>query len=156
MDMTATRSNSTAIPAISGKANVSVIPLPSSTSALIIIHAVCLAGSFLLLFPLGVIALRWFKWVRIHWMLQIFATVVCMLGLAIAIAFSATDLEYSDFNQGHQIIGIVAVVALVIQALLGYQHHRNYKKTGQRTLVSHSHLWIGRTVIVLGMVNAVL
>ncbi len=89
-------------------------------------------------------------------MLQIFATVVCVLGLVIAIAFSAMDPEYSGFDQGHQIIGIVAVVALVVQALLGYQHHRNYKRTGQRTLVSHSHVWIGRTVIVLGMVNAVL
>ena len=89
-------------------------------------------------------------------MLQIFATVVCVLGLVIAIAFSAIDPEYSAFDHGHQIIGIVAVVALIIQALLGYQHHRNYKTTGHRTLVSHSHLWIGRAVIVLGMVNAVL
>ena len=154
--MTATRSNSSAIPAISGKANIGVTPLPSSTSALISIHAVCLAGSFLLLFPLGVIALRWFRWVRVHWIFQVFAAVVCVLGLVIAVAFSAMDPEYSDFDQGHQIIGIVAVVALVAQALLGYQHHRNYKRTGQRTLVSLSHVWIGRTVIVLGMVIAVL
>ena len=89
-------------------------------------------------------------------MLQIFATIVCVLGLVIAISFSALDPEYNAFDEGHQIIGIVAVVALFIQALLGYQHHRNYKKTGQRTVVSHSHLWIGRVVIVLGMVNAVL
>lgn len=156
MDMTATRSNSTAIPSISGKADVSVTPLPGSVPALIIIHAVCLAGSFLLLFPLGVIALRWFKWIKIHWMLQIFATVVCVLGLIIAITFSAIDPEYNAFDQGHQIIGILAVIALIFQALLGYQHHRNYKKTRQRTVVSHSHLWIGRAVIVLGMVNAVL
>lgn len=156
VDMTATQSNSTAIPTISGNADTRVTPLPSSVPALIIIHAVCLAGSFLLLFPLGVVALRWFKWVKIHWMLQIFATLVCVLGLVIAITFSAMDPEYDAFDQGHQIIGILAVVALIIQALLGYQHHRIYKKTGQRTVVSHSHLWMGRTVIVLGMVNAVL
>lgn len=89
-------------------------------------------------------------------MLQIFATVVCVLGLVIAIAFSAMDPEYDTFDRGHQIIGILAVVALFIQALLGYQHHRNYKKTGQRTVVSHFHLWIGRAVIVLGILNAVL
>lgn len=156
VNMTATRSNSTATPSISGKADTSVTPLPGSVPALIIIHAVCLAGSFLLLFPLGVVALRWFKWVRVHWMLQIFATLICVLGLIIAITFSAMDPEYDTFDQGHQIIGILAVVALIIQALLGYQHHRNYKKTGQRTAVSHSHIWTGRTVIVLGMVNAVL
>ena len=89
-------------------------------------------------------------------MLQIFATAVCVLGLVIAIAFSAVDPEYSAFNQGHQIIGILAVVGLLIQALLGYQHHRNFKKTGRRTVVSNSHLWLGRVVIVFGMLNAVL
>ena len=89
-------------------------------------------------------------------MLQIFATLVCVLGLVIAIAFSAIDPEYNNFDQGHQIIGILAVIALIIQALLGYKHHQNYKKTGQRTLVSQSHLWMGRVAIVLGMLNAVL
>ena len=89
-------------------------------------------------------------------MVQIFATVVCVLGLVIAIAFSVMDPEYKSFDQGHQIIGILAVVGLIIQALLGYKHHQDYKKTGQRTVVSHSHLWLGRVVVVLGMVNAVL
>lgn len=156
MDMTATRSNSTAIPSISGTTDSNATPLPNSVSALIIVHAVCLAGSFLLLFPLGVIALRWFKWVKIHWILQVLATVVCVLGLVIAIAFSAMDPEYDTFNHGHQIIGILAVVALLIQALLGYKHHQKYKQTGHRTVVSYFHLWLGRTVVILGMVNAVL
>ena len=89
-------------------------------------------------------------------MLQIFATVVCVLGLVIAIAFSAIDPEYSNFGEGHQIIGIIVVIALFVQALLGYKHHRDYKKTGQRTVVSHSHIWLGRALVVLGMVNAVL
>lgn len=89
-------------------------------------------------------------------MIQIFATVACVLGLVIAIAFSAIDPQYDTFNQGHQIIGILVVVPLIIQALLGYIHHQNYKKTGQRTAVSHSHIWLGRAAIVLGMVNTVL
>ena len=89
-------------------------------------------------------------------MLQIFATMVCVLGLVIAITFSAMDAEYNSFNHGHQIIGIFVVLALFVQAFLGYQHHRNYRKTGHRTMVSHSHLWAGRMVIVIGMVNAIL
>ena len=89
-------------------------------------------------------------------MMQIFATTACVFGLVFAIAFSALDPEYNTFSEGHQIIGIVAVVALVVQALLGYQHHQGYKKYGQRTVVTNSHLWLGRVAIVLGMVNAVL
>ena len=154
--MTKTEANSTAIPTISGTADMNVKPLPSSVPILIIIHAICLGGSFILLFPLGIVLLRWFNKVKFHWMMQIFATTACIFGLIFAIAFSAMDPEYNTFNQGHQIIGIVAVVALVVQAALGYQHHQGYKKYGQRTFVTHSHLWLGRVAIVLGMVNAVL
>ena len=81
---------------------------------------------------------------------------MCVLGLVIAIAFSAMDPEYDSFGEGHQIIGIVAVVALIIQAVLGWKHHQDYKKIGRRTVISHSHLWVGRVTIVLGMINAVL
>lgn len=154
--MTATKSNSSAVPSISGKADIDVKPLPSSVPILIIVHAVCLAGSFLLLFPLGVVALRWFKLIRVHWMLQVLATLICLLGLVIAIAFSSMDPEYNTFGEGHQIIGIVVVFALIVQTATGYKHHQDCKKTGRRTWISYSHLWIGRVVIVLGMVNAVL
>ena len=154
--MTATKSNSGAVPSISGEADIDVKPLPSSVPVLIIVHAVCLTGSFLLLFPLGVVALRWFKMVRVHWMLQVLATLICLLGLVIAIAFSAMDPEYNAFGEGHQVIGIIVVVALIVQTGTGYKHHQDYKKIGRRTWISYSHLWIGRVVIVLGMVNAVL
>ena len=89
-------------------------------------------------------------------MLQVFAILVCVIGLVVALAFSAMDPEYSSFNEGHQIIGIVAVLALVVQALLGYKHHRDFKKTGRRTAVSLAHLWLGRIVMALGMVNTIL
>ena len=156
MDMTAVRSNSTAIPSISGKSNINLKPLPGSVSILVIVHAICLAGSFLLLFPLGVVALRWFGWFRTHWILQILATFICIIGLIVAIALSAMDPEYVSFDNSHQILGILVVASLIIQVLLGYSHHRNYQKLGRRTWISHSHLWVGRLVIVLGMVNGVL
>ena len=89
-------------------------------------------------------------------MLQVLATLICLLGLVIAIAFSAMDPEYNAFGEGHQVIGIIVVVALIVQTVTGYKHHQDYKKIGRRTWISYSHLWIGRMVIVLGMVNAVL
>jgi len=156
MDMTATRSNSTAIPSIDGKSNIDVKPLPGSVSSLIIVHAVCLAGSFVLLFPLGVVALRWFGWFRSHWLFQILASLISIVGLILAIAFSIMDPLYDSFGEAHQILGIVVVAVLFVQPLLGIFHHRNYKKDGRRTWFSYSHLWVGRVVIVLGMVNTVL
>ena len=155
MDMTTTQLNSTAVPSIIGKSNIHVKPLPGSVSSLIIVHAICLAGAFLLLFPLGVVALRWFASFRSHWMLQVLATLICILGLILAITFSAMDPEYDSFNQAHQIIGMIAVVGLLIQMLLGISHHKQYKKMEQRTWYSHAHLWVGRLVVALGMFNAV-
>ena len=89
-------------------------------------------------------------------MLQALATLISLLGLVIAIAFSAMDPEFNTFGEGHQIIGIVVVVYLLAQTVLGLLHHQNYKKIGRRTWISHTHLWMGRLVILLGMLNAVL
>jgi len=156
VDMTQTHENTPVIPTITGKSNINAKPLPASVSGLVIVHAICLAGSFLLLFPAGVILLRFFGSVRFHWMLQVFALCVCVLGLVIAIVFSVMDPEFSSFDSAHQILGIIAVVALAVQAFLGYRHHHQYKKIGQRTWVSHSHIWVGRVVVILGMVNGIL
>ena len=155
--MTAARSDSpTTAPNISGTSNVNTKPLSSAFSALVVIHAIGLAGSFFLLFPLGVILLRWFGSFKFHWMLQVAASAICLVGLICAISLSVLDPEYASFNQTHQILGIITVAVLLPQIYFGYSHHLNYKKLGQRTTVSYLHLWSGRSVVLLGMVNAVL
>ena len=154
--MPKTLSSTSVKPAISGTSNINTQALPGSVSVLVIIHAICLGGAFVLLFPLGVVVLRWFGFVKLHWMLQIFAAFVCVIGLVVAIVLSLMDPEYKGLDEGHQIIGIVVVAALFLQGALGYVHHRNYKKLGRRTWVSHAHLWTGRVLIVIGMLNAVL
>jgi len=156
MDMPQAEASSATIPTISGVSNLHVQPQPSSVPALIIIHAVLLAGSFLLLFPLGVTLLRWRSLVRIHYILQLSATALCVIGLAVAIVMSVIGIEYADFDQTHQILGIAVVTALAVQALLGWWHHRTYKAMGRRTLVSWAHIWTGKTVVFVGLVDAVL
>ena len=153
--MKAAQSNSADIPSITGTSNMNVKALPGSVSSLVIIHAVLLAGSFLLLFPIGVVALRWFGSFKFHWLLQISATSISIVGLFVAIAFSVLDPEFMSFDKAHQIIGIVVIVILVLQAALGFLHHRDYQKLQRRTWISYAHLWIGRGAIVLGMFNTV-
>ncbi|CAD6583608.1 MAG: hypothetical protein ASARMPREDX12_001319 [Alectoria sarmentosa] len=157
VDMTAAQSDSaTTAPNISGTSSTNTKALSSSFSALVVVHAIALAGSFLLLFPFGVILLRWFGSFKFHWMLQVAASAICLIGFFCAIALSVIDPQFKSFNQAHQILGIIAVAMLLPQVYLGYSHHRNYKKLGQRTAISHLHFWAGRLVVVLGMVNAVL
>ena len=45
------------------------------------------------------------------------------------------------------------ICALVIQPALGYLHHRHYVQYQSRGLVSHVHIWWGRVLILLGIVN---
>ena len=152
------RDTSAAVPTISGKSDIGTQPQPSYYRALVVIHALFLGVSFVIVFPLGVIGLRFgFRGAfHIHWILQSLAATACLIGLILAITLSVTGIEYSSFSEAHQIIGIIAVAVLLVQAPLGYRHHQMYKAIGARTWVSHLHLWIGRSVIVLGMVNTVL
>lgn len=156
VDMPKTLSATAVTPALSGTLNINTKALPSSVAVLVIIHAICLGGAFVFVFPLGIVILRWFASVRFHWMLQVFAVVASAVGLAFAIVLSVMDPEYKGLDEGHQVIGIVVVAALFLQAALGYVHHANYKKCEQRTWASHAHLWTGRVVIVVGMLNTVL
>jgi hypothetical protein len=156
MDMTATETTSTSIPTVSGTANLATTALPGSVGALVTLHAICLGGSFVVLFPLGVGLLRFFNSFRLHWMLQAIATVICIIGLAAAVALSILDVEYSSFTAAHQIIGFLVIVVLMLQLVLGYAHHATYKRVGGRTWATYMHLWTGRTVVVIGMINTAL
>jgi hypothetical protein len=153
--MIATQTNSTSIPSVSGTANTNTTALPGSVAVLVVLHAILLGGSFILLFPLGVSFLRFFNSFTLHWMLQATTAIICIVGLAVAVALSVIDLEYNSFTATHQIIGMLVVAAVVFQVVLGYLHHKNFK-VGGRTWASYAHLWTGRTVIMVGMINMVL
>lgn len=62
------------------------------------------------------------------------------------------QLSSSPAN-AHPIIGIVVFAMLLVQPLLGYIHHRQFKRYQKRKVASHLHLWDGRIAIVLGIVN---
>lgn len=153
--MIATQTNSTSIPSVSGTANINTTGLPGSVAALEVLHAILLGGSFIFLFPLGVGFLRFFNSFTLHWALQVIAATICIVGLAVAVALSVIDLEYSSFTATHQIIGMLVVAVVVFQVMLGYLHHKNFKVRG-RTWASYAHLWTGRTIIIVGMINTVL
>lgn len=65
---------------------------------------------------------------------------------------NTTQLTNPAYNY-HPIIGIVVLLLIIFQPLLGALHHRNFKRYLRRTVPSHLHLWNGRIVIILGIVN---
>ncbi len=45
------------------------------------------------------------------------------------------------------------VCLLAIQPALGVLHHMNYLKTNRRGLISYVHIWYGRILMALGVIN---
>lgn len=56
-------------------------------------------------------------------------------------------------SEYHPIIGLVLYALVFIQAAGGLLGHRMFKKHQRRTLITLSHIWLGRTIITLGMIN---
>jgi len=45
------------------------------------------------------------------------------------------------------------VAALLLQPFLGYIHHRRYMRTQERSAWTVLHVWYGRVLILLGIIN---
>jgi hypothetical protein len=157
-DMTKAQQSSNQAPTVSGTSNIAVKAQSGSYQTLVIVHAILLGAAFVIVFPLGVMALRtrWKLAFTLHYVTQSLTTTAAIVGLALAIALSIVGVEYDNFDEVHQIFGFCILGLLVLQALGGIVHHRLYKKLSRRTLVSHGHIWLGRAVIYGGMVNAIL
>ncbi|RYO89712.1 hypothetical protein DL766_001441 [Monosporascus sp. MC13-8B] len=128
------------------------------------IHGILAAIVFVGLFPLGSIFVRVipgrFAWI-VHAITQTVAYIVfigaAVLGLYLVNMIQippngASLLETSAVNV-HPIVGIVILSLLFFQPILGLVHHAKFKRLGRRTAWSHLHLWNGRAMVTLGIVN---
>lgn len=50
-------------------------------------------------------------------------------------------------------MGTVAVALLGLQPIFGWFHHRHFVKHKRRGIISHIHIWYGRCLIIVGIVN---
>ena len=57
------------------------------------------------------------------------------------------------FNQAHTRMGTIVVSLLGIQPILGWVHHRHFLKHRRRGAVSYVHIWYGRILLVLAVIN---
>ena len=56
-------------------------------------------------------------------------------------------------DEYHPIIGLVLFAAIFVQAAGGIIHHFFYGKHHRRSVITHMHIWLGRVLITLGMIN---
>lgn len=53
----------------------------------------------------------------------------------------------------HPIIGLILLAVIFFQPFFGLMHHLLFKRHLRRTIWSYAHLWLGRIVITLGIIN---
>lgn len=87
----------------------------------------------------------------IHAPLQALSVVLLIVGMSLGIVLGQRIGELDGY---HMIIGFIVVAALVLfQPAMGVYQHLQYHKTGGKTIFGVLHRWLGRTMIMLGIVN---
>ena len=115
------------------------------------LHALFMGAAFLVLFPLGVVAMRSenVRGFKFHWIIQLLASLFLILG-------SANGLMLRQkIDTVHQAVGITLAISVGLQGVLGWRHHVQFVKLNRRTWCSHSHIWLGRLVMFTGWPNLI-
>ncbi|KAG5998691.1 hypothetical protein E4U54_002136 [Claviceps lovelessii] len=109
-----------------------------------------LHGTFMIFFIIGmmnfgVVLLRACGWAKWHAFNQTFAALGVLSGLVLGIL---TSLLYN------RVLGYIIVAFILVQLGLGFKHHFEYQKTKAPTLFGKIHVWIGRLVLLLALLNS--
>lgn len=141
-----------------------------SIKHVIVVHAVLAALAWVVLMPSGAILLRLNIQspiiLKLHAACQIIAYLIYFVaaGMGLWIVRQASG-RLNLFSDPHPVIGLVILAVAVFQPLWGIIHHRKFKRglaawnAGQatqkpgRTGFGRLHLWIGRILITLAIVN---
>ncbi|KAI0378055.1 iron reductase domain protein [Hypomontagnella monticulosa] len=115
------------------------------------LHGLLMGVAFLVLFPLGVLAIRSgrtgaFKY---HWVLQLAASGLTATGFVLGLMLG------NKIDTFHQVLGISLTACLGIQSILGWRHHMVFLRLRHRTWLSHSHIWLGRFMMIGGWSNLI-
>ncbi|KAF4213538.1 hypothetical protein CNMCM8980_007796 [Aspergillus fumigatiaffinis] len=117
-------------------------------------HGILMSVAFILIFPLGATVLRLVKSKHAVWI----HAGIQLTGWALMLGGLATGLRVGKIldrlhNNAHTVFGTVIVVLMLIQPFLGAIHHWVYIRKKTRTALAPVHVWMGRVLIILGIVN---
>lgn len=122
-------------------------------SNILLAHGVLASLAFLVFFPVGAIIMRlggFNSVLKVHVATQILSWLLFATAFGLGLYYGVTG---NYMSEAHPIIGIVLIAMLMFQPLAGWLHHKQFVRSGQRSAVSHGHIWIGRIAIILGMIN---
>lgn len=125
----------------------------SMRSNILLVHGIFASLAFLVFFPVGAIIIRLGRFnnvLQVHIATQVFSWLLFITAFGLGLYYGITG---NYMTEAHPIIGIVLVAMMFVQPIAGWLHHLQFLRTGQRSAVSHGHIWIGRVAIILGMIN---
>jgi hypothetical protein len=114
-------------------------------------HGILMGLVATILLPTGAIFVRLHGHAWIHAGIQLMSLVCIIVGLGLGVELA--KLEGLLFNNTHSIFGVAVVALFLVQPLLGLVHHFMYRKTQSRNMFSHIHVWYGRALMILAVVN---
>lgn len=116
-------------------------------------HAVFMCGTFLFVFPIGIVLLRGFERVQWHAGAQSGGLLVLCAGVGIGIWISKYYNKSKKINSAHQILGLLVFGLLFVQLGLGWFHHRIYLRSRSPTLMGKIHRYLGPVLLGVGLAN---
>ncbi|KAF5025282.1 hypothetical protein F66182_2615 [Fusarium sp. NRRL 66182] len=135
----------------SGSGAVSETASTGPSNTVLLAHGIIMSIVFLVGYPLGAILMpmmgKWF----IHAGWQTIALLLMWAGFGLGYVY-ARDGGYW-WKQTHTKMGTIVVVLITMQPVLGWLHHRHFVNHGKRGIVSHVHIWFGRALLIIGIVN---
>lgn len=128
---------------------------PADYHVVLIVHATLMGAAFVLFMPLGVFLIRLTSFKGLVWAhagIQVFAYIVALAAFGLGAWLATVSGQWSAGN-GHPIIGTIVIGLLILQPVLSYVHHVIYAKEHRRTFWITAHIWYGRALLVLGVIN---
>ncbi|KAK5163555.1 uncharacterized protein LTR77_010504 [Saxophila tyrrhenica] len=117
-------------------------------------HGTIASFAILVLFPLGAILIRVTSERRLVWVhagIQILAYVMLFVAMGMGIRIASSGQLFHNY---HPFIGIFMVVVIFFQVCDGLLHHSQWlQNKKRRTRLAYVHIWMGRALIVIGMIN---
>ncbi|TVY47931.1 hypothetical protein LOCC1_G001634 [Lachnellula occidentalis] len=157
MDLTkAVGAGSVPVPAVADSAGVKQTKDKTDHDFSAPLHACIMILAFFGLMPIGILILRVMDSPKWHGINQALSAVVALIGACVGIYAGTMFNRTKKFNSAHQILGLMVMVLMIGQFVLGFMHHRMYTKTQAPTKFAPIHVWLGRVVIAAGIVNGFL
>ncbi|KAF4958169.1 hypothetical protein FSARC_11053 [Fusarium sarcochroum] len=114
-------------------------------------HGIIMSIVFLAGYPLGAILMpiigKWF----IHAGWQIIMFLLMWAGFGLGYVYARDDGYW--WKQTHTKMGTIVCALIGLQPILGFMHHKYFVSHGKRGIVSHVHIWFGRGLMILGIIN---